>query len=308
MNESNLSLTLINAYSVENLNHVTAKIIHLHKKKNLPALQKIVRIVNDYCPMEEEKSSRLFSRLIMLFHPDKVTEYHRLIHACQHPEALNNFAYILPVLSTIDAIGDYQNNELLAPDEFEAEYGWNYHPVSDDYFMVQEEDGNVNRWYDEENPDENPYFDSEESAYDGSFLSALKRKIYGPTYIDFPVHLLEDLEEIEMAEYEIEDLDGIEFCSYVKVLDLPYNSIFDITRLEPCIHIQELYLGSNQIHYIDSIYHLNNLRVLDLSNNKVQDITPLFRLKALEFVNLIGNPVLPKDIGKLKELGVVVVY
>lgn len=308
MNESNLSSSLIDAFSVENLNHITAKIIQLHKKKNLSALQKIVRIVNDYYPMEEEKSSRLFSRLIMLFHPDKVQEYHRSILACQHPEALNNFAYILPVLSSIDAIGDSQNNELLAPDEFEAEYGWNYHPVSDDYFMVQEEETPVNRWYDEENPDENRYFDTDEMAYDGSFLSALKRKIYGPTYIDFPVHLLEDLEEIEMAEYEIEDLDGIEFCTYAKTVDLSYNSIFDITRLEQCIYIQELYLGSNQIHYIDSLCHLSDLRTIDLSNNKVQDITPLFRLKALEFANLLGNPVLLKDIAKLKEMGVVVVY
>jgi len=258
--------------------------------------------------MEEEKSSRLFSSLIMLFHPDKVQEYHRSINACQHPEALNNFAYILPVLSSIDAIGDSQNNELLDPDEFEAEYGWNYHPVSDDYFMVQEEEAPVNRWYDEENPDENRYFDTDEMAYDCSFLSALKRKIYGPTYIDFPVHLLEDLEEIEMAEYEIEDLDGIEFCTYAKTVDLSYNSIFDITRLEQCIYIQELYLGSNQIHYIDSLCHLSDLRTIDLSNNKVQDITPLFRLKALEFANLLGNPVLLKDIAKLKEMGVVVVY
>ncbi len=308
MDGSNLSSTLIGAYSVENLNHITAKIIHLHKKKNLPALQKIVRIVNDYSPMEEEKSSPLFSRLIMLFHPDKVQEYHRSILACQHPEALNNYAYIFPVLSSIDIIGDSQSNDFMAPDEFEEEYGWNYRPVSDDYFMGQEEEGPVSRWYDEENPDENRYFDSEESVYDGSFLTALKRKIYGQTYIDFPVHLLEDLEDIEMAEYEIEDLDGIEFCTYVKTLDLSYNSIFEISRLENCIYIQELYLGSNQIHYIDSIYHLVDLRILDLSNNKIQDISSLFRLKALEIVNLLGNPVLAKDIARLKDMGVLVVY
>jgi hypothetical protein len=308
MNEHSLSLTLLEAFSVENLNHITAKIIQLHKKKNLSALQKIVRIVNDYFPMEEEKSSRLFSRLIMLFHPDKVQEYHRSIKNCEHPEALNSFAYILPVLSSIDAIGGSQINDLMAPDEFEEEYGWNYHPVSDDYFMVQEEETPVNKWYDEENPDENRYFDTDEITFDSSFLSALKRKIYGPTYIDFPFHLLEDLEEIEMAEYEIEELDGIEFCTYAKTLDLSYNAILDITRLEHCIYIQELYLGSNQIHYIDSLCHLADLRTLDLSNNKVQDITPLFRLKALEFVNLLGNPVLPRDIAKLKEMGVVVVY
>ncbi|MBI9069142.1 MAG: leucine-rich repeat domain-containing protein [Salinivirgaceae bacterium] len=194
------------------------------------------------------------------------------------------------------------------PKEFEEEYGWNYQPSDDEYYIVNESDDTVNYLYDEENVDEFSYFAEGEILSENSFIASLKRKIYGPMQINFPTHLLEDLEEIEMAEYEISELDGVEFCVHAKNMDLSYNQIFDISKLEHCVFIQELYLGNNSIHYIDSLYHMPDLRILDLSNNQVEDISPILKSKSLEFANLIGNPIPVAQINMLKEMGVAVVF
>jgi hypothetical protein len=307
MEFSQLQAALLDDFSIENLNYLSTRIIRFHKKKNFEALKRVAAIVEQYYPLPEDSQSRLFSRLIVLFHPDKLQDYQGQITACKNLASLQVYAYLNPVLAKIDIINSEVSSGVLSPDEFEAAYGWNYHPTGDDYFISGEEEEPRSHWFDEENPDDSYFYTQSEGVPDGSFLTALKRKIYGPAHIDFPVHLLEDLEEIDMAEYEIEDLDGIEFCVYAKVIDLSYNLIFDITKLKACAFTQELYLASNQIHDIEVLAGLQDLRMVDLSVNKINDISPLFYLNALEFVNLLGNPVRDEQILKLKARGVVVV-
>lgn len=304
MNE--LKKQLLDAYAEENLNTISAKILELYKQKQQNALKQICKFVNDCFPFPFEANARLYSKLLMLYHPDKQKDYLQKIDIAEDVSALERYSHIIPTLKFVS--GDiHLDSGFKTPEEFEREYGWNYQAVEDDYFILREEVENTNELFDEENPSENYYFPEGEPLPEGSFLASLKRKIYGASHIEFPTHLLEDLEEIEMAEYEIDQLDGIEFCTHVKVLDLSYNQIFDITQLEHCSYIQELYLSNNQVHYIDAIFHMADLRVLDLSNNSVADITALFHLKCLEFVNLMGNPVSKSQVDRLKKSGVVVV-
>lgn len=301
-----LKTQLIEAYSPENLNHITAKILLLYKQKQHHAIKQIYKIVNDFYDFPYENNARLYSKLILLYHPDKQQEYHQNIKKITNKEQFDFYAHIFPVLQFV-------KNDILmdvpfkTPEEFEQEYGWNYQPVDDDYFFLRDNDETISYFFDEENPEDNAFFTREELLGDGSFLAALKRKIYGARYIDFPTYLLEDLEEIEMAEYDIEQLDGIEFCTYAKIVDLSYNQLFDIGNLEHCVYIQELYLANNQISQIDALYHLPDLRVLDLAQNQVVDILVLLQLKNLEFVNLLGNPVSKLQINALKNAGVTVV-
>lgn len=297
---------LLKAYSEENLNAITAKILLLYKNKHFEALKKLSRVVNHFMNFPFTDSPKLFSKLIMLYHPDKQKTYHQSIQTIQLNEDLSSYVHIIPVLELIKS--DFEGyTGFKTPEEFEQEYGWNYQSTDDDYFIVREDDETVQPLFDEENPAENYYFSENENLPEGSFLASLKRKIYGPTAMDFPTYLLEDLEEIEMAEYEIESLDGVEYCVHAKIMDLSYNQLFDITSLEHCTYIQELYLANNQIHYIDALFHIQDLRVLDLSNNQIEDVGVLYHLKCLEFVNLLGNPVPHKQIEKLKSLGIAVV-
>lgn len=304
MSNDNLKSQLIEAYSNENLNELTSSIIGFYKNKQNKALEQICNMVNKHYSFADVNDKKLFSKLVMLYHPDKITQYHDHINACQSDAELQQFTHIIPVLNNLSNFSTVAN-DLMSPKDFEAEYGWNYQSMESDYFVVREEDETVHGWFDEENDD--GFFGQVQPLPEGSFIDAVKRKLYGPIHINFPYHLLEDMEEIEMAEYEIEELTGVEHCTFVTILDLSYNNIFDITKLEHCTYIQELYLSNNNIHYIDCLYHMPDLRVLDLSNNQIEDITVLLNHKGLEFVNLLGNPVSFTQIKQLQANGVVVV-
>jgi Leucine-rich repeat (LRR) protein len=307
MTIDSLKIQLLEAYSVENLNELTSSIIDFYRNKQQRSLIQICSIINDFYFLADTTDKKLFSKLIMMYHPDKILVYRKAISDSTSSEALQYFAHILPVLGKLKQLKSLTDYEVLPPNEFEEEYGWSYMNTDDDYYLVREDDETVQGLYDEENADGFGYYGVNQELPEGSFIEAVKRKIYGPMQVNFPVHQLEDMEEIEMAEYEIEDLTGIEYCTYVAILDLSYNQIVDISALENCKFIQELYLPGNQIYYIDSLCDLTDLRVADLSNNKIEDISPLFSLKALEFVNLMGNNLPPAQINQLKANGVVVV-
>lgn len=307
MSFQQLQNKLLETYCEVNLNLLTSKIIAFNKNKQKESLEQMWKVVCDYSKLDYKKRSKYFSKLIMLFHPDKIADYHSKIKACSSEIELENYAHIIPMLSLVNNMPNNNGSGFKTPNEFEEEYGWNYTNTADDYYVVRDEDETVNHLFDEENLDDNFTFGTGPVYPEDSFIGAVKRKIYGPIQIQFPTHQLEDFEEIEMVEYDIELLDGVEYCTYVKVLDLSYNQIFDLTKLEYCIYIQELYLQNNKINYIDALGYLPDLRVLDLANNEISDISILFELKCLEFVNLLGNPVPMNQIEKLKRLGVVVV-
>lgn len=307
MSFQQLQKQLLDTYSDENLNLLTSKIIDFNKAKQKENLEQMWKLVCDYSKQDNSENSKFFAKLIMLFHPDKRADYHEQIKACKSEIELENYAYIIPMLSLVNNFSVYNNSTFKSPNEFEQEYGWNYENSAEDYYVVRGDDDTVNPLFDEENIDDNFTFGTGSVYPEDSFIGAVKRKIYGPIQIQFPTHQLEDFEEIEMVEYEIELLDGIEFCTYVKTLDLSYNQIYDVSKLEHCIYLQELYLQNNKISYIDALGFLPDLRVLDLANNQIADVSILYELKCLEFVNLLGNPVPMSQINHLKKLGVVVV-
>jgi len=140
-----------------------------------------------------------------------------------------------------------------------------------------------------------------------SFLTALKRRVYGNLNVDFPMYLLEDIEEIEMADYEIEFLDGIEACRYARVIDLSNNNLTDLAELSSLHQIERLYLSNNHVNLIDSLSNLTVLQVLDISYNDVDDLSPLFELSHLSYLNVIGNRITPWQLDRLKLKGVTIV-
>src|SRR5690554_4535003 len=62
---------LIDAYSDENLNRITSKLIDLYKNKNYSSIRNIANRLSKYVVIDEEKDAKCFSRLIMLYHPDR---------------------------------------------------------------------------------------------------------------------------------------------------------------------------------------------------------------------------------------------
>jgi Leucine-rich repeat (LRR) protein len=271
---------LIHAYRDENLNHITGKLIILYKHKNYPKIREIANKVSNYIPIDEENDAKCFSKLIMLYHPDKGDQIRKSIeehYSKNDHENLKKHAHIL-VIDDLESTGNYTIDENI---DYNPGYAWD----------VEKYDG-----YEYEEDEENIH----EEDYERSFYNLIKIREYGNVNIEFPTYYLEDFEEFEIAYSGLETLDGVEYCTHVKILDVSNNLISDIENLWELKHLEELYLANNQIGYIDSLSNLANLKILDLSGNQIDDISPLFNLEQLEYVNLIGNNISSEQIDLLR--------
>jgi len=285
---------LKDAYTEENLGLVSGRIIGLFRDRKYDALRAIQKVVNEHTPCNEEKINKVFSRLIMLYHPDRLSQnLEQLEQALQGGdfETLFSMSHILTVQNLEPE--HVLVSSVITEEDLAEEYGWDDSTDGFSYFMAEEE------------------YELEEEEDAGlerrSFLSVLKRRVYGNLNVDFPMYLLEDLEEIEMADYELEDLDGISACRYARAVDLSNNNLTDITELGELRQVERLYLSNNQIGLIDSLYNLSVLQVLDISYNDVDDISPLFELSHLSYLNVMGNRIPAWQLEKLQLQGVTIV-
>jgi len=281
------------AYTAENLGVVSGRIIGLFRDKKHHALLAIQKVVNEYTPSNEEKINKVFSRLIMLYHPDRLSQNLKQLEQAYQGgdfESLYSMSHILTVQNLEPE--HVLLSSVLTEEDLAEEFGWDEDADGYSYFMAEEE--------------------SEEEDVDSglerrSFLSVLKRRVYGNLNVDFPMYLLEDLEEIEMADYELEDLDGISACHYARAVDLSNNNLTDISELGELHQVERLYLSNNQIGLIDSLYNLSVLQVLDISFNDVDDISPLFELNYLSYLNVMGNRIPAWQLEKLQLQGITIV-
>ncbi len=280
------------AYTSENLHQISSRIIHLFREARYGALLELQKAVNEYVPCEDRKINRVFSQLIMLYHPDRLNQFLARLEKAYGEgdfEELYAMSHILTV-QHMEPEG-VAAGSILTEEDLAEEFGWD--EQADGYSYITEDD-----------PGE---YEEEFDYSDQSFLSALKRRIYGNLNVDFPMYLLEDLEEIEMADYEIESLEGIEACRFARVIDLSNNNLTDVTDLRDLPGIERLYLANNQIGLIDPLGNLTGLQVLDISYNDVDDLSPLFELEELEYLNVMGNRIPAWQLELLQKKGITVV-
>jgi Leucine-rich repeat (LRR) protein len=141
-----------------------------------------------------------------------------------------------------------------------------------------------------------------------AFYDAIKIREYGHTDIEYPSFYLEDIEEFELSSSDINDLDGVQFCTNARTIDLSNNRISDLTLLNGLTNLEELDLSDNQVGYIDGLSNLISLKSVLLSNNYIEDISPLFELRNLEYADLSGNKIDNEQMDMLRESGVTVCY
>ena len=295
MNHQDLYIKLKEAYSEQNLNYITSRLIELHKAKQLNKLVGIVNRLEGFESLNSNNFNKCFSKLIFMYHPDKGHQYRNeidILYNAGQTERLQQYSHIF-IIRDIDSIE--AENDTYVDADFAPEYVW-------------DEPTDGFEYYDDEqliNDDNNDYADYE---YDNTFFSALKLKLYGNLLVELPILYLEDIEEIEMANCDISDLAGAEYCKRVVFMNLSNNCITDISPIGGFAFLEELYLSDNEIGYVDALSNLIKLRVVDLSNNCIDDLSPLFELPNLEYVNVTGNHIPRDQIGFLKKNNVLVVH
>lgn len=289
-----LKNNILEAYSAENLNKISAILLSYYKNQQFGSLQKIADIISDFVPVEIDENGKGFSKLMLLYHPDRGefhrTEIEKLANA-NNFDALLNYSHILKLerLEEISAL-----IESFEDIDYSPVYAWDF---DSEGFTVKSETGQKLK---------NENLNTRKNKL-VTFYEAVKIRQYGHTKISFPAYYLEDINEFEMASSDINDLDGIQYCLHAVNVDLSDNFIEDLRQLENLGMIEMLNLSDNRIADIDSLEYLTNLRELNLANNRIQDISPLFSLENLEFVDLSGNKIPPASLRRLKEKGINVV-
>jgi hypothetical protein len=282
------------AYTAENLHRISSRIIDMFRDHRYDALRAVQKVVNDYTPCQEDKANRVFSRLMMLYHPDRLNRtLSEMDEAYDRGdfETLFSMSHILTVQNLKPE--EVTVSSVITDEDLAEEFGWDVQDEGYSYFYEEDE-------YDPEQESELEYTTR-------SFLVAMKQRVYGHMNVDFPVYLLEDLDEIEMADFEIESLDGISHCRYARVVDLTNNNLTDLEELGDLRQVERLYLANNHLGMIDPLSNLTVLQVLDLSYNDVDDLSPLFELSHLNYLNVMGNRVPAWQLEQLQLKGVTVV-
>ena len=286
---------LIEAYSVSNLNTISLTLINLFKSQQYTVLQKISEIISDYVNIKIADDGKGFSKLMMMYHPDRAI-YH--ISEINRLKALNDFDGLLGYshILRLERIEEITSSIKSYDDiDYSPVYEWDLDIEGFTIINVNEPPEPIHS---------KPHTDSE--GY--TFYDAIKIREYGDMDVEYPPFYLEEIEELELSSSDVNDLDGVQFCIHAKTIDVSDNRISDLSPLIGLYDLEELNLSDNQVGIIDELSYLKSLKSVLLSNNYINDISPLFELRELEYVELSGNNVDIEQINQLAETGVIVEF
>ena len=291
-NEDRLLYQQLNdAYTEANLNKISRNLIRLYTEKQYDQLKKIAAMIADWVTINIGEDKHGFSKLILLYHPDRIQYYHNELEnylTSKNRSRLQRLEHIL-VIQNIEEIAIVLDN--YEDIDYTVEYEWDADSTGFSYFSDTSSPRHSERR-------------TKVSRSNYSFYDAVRIRNYGNTTTEIPSWYFEDWDEIELMESQIDDLDGIEYCINAVTVDLSANSITDISPLFGLTSIEELNLSDNKIGYIDVLSNLLKLKSVDLSNNQIDDISPLFDLPELEFCDISGNKVPTAQVLELEELGI----
>lgn len=290
---------LRSAYSRENLNRITTWLVAAYRGGDERSVRKLFSNVRERAGLRQEREpGRIFAMLIKLYHPDKAQYYKNQIDNSEHGNSTVDLSHVLLALSTIDQCRITEQT-VTRPTEDDTE------PYMDEAGGYDESD--FDRYGEMQSDWEELEEQDEQEEYTRDFISALSTKEYGNLDIRYTKGILSSIEgAIDVSDYEIDDLAGVEYCTNITVLNLAHNRIEDLRKLEELKTLEELYLSDNEISSVAPLAGLESLKTLDLSYNQIEDITPLIQLHHLEYLNLIGNPV-PQELLKLLRPEIIVI-
>lgn len=295
MNVTDLHQKIKEAYATPNLNRITVTLIALYKEQQLGTLKQIAEMISESVNIAIDQEGRFFSKLMMLYHPDR-GDFHRneidRFAANEDHDALLGYAHILMLGRIEEIAASLSSYEDI---DYSPVYEWD---VNLEGFTVINSREPENTARQKENT---------RCKTNCSFYDAVKIRMYGKTSVDFPTYYLEDTDEFELSQSGISDLDGVQYCIHAITMDLSGNAISDISLLWGLKLLEELDLSDNHIEELDTLANLRNIKNLSLSNNPVKDISSLLGLNKLEFVDLTNTKVPVSQVRELEKAGVTVV-
>ena len=132
---------LLEAYSDDNLNRITGKLILLYKNKNYGKIRELVNRISKYALIDEENDARCFSRLMMLYHPDKGQQIRNAIeqmYLAKDAEGLKQFSHVL----LLDDMDQVQVTTVDEDVDYQPEFQWDVQSTDGFSYDGEEEDTN----------------------------------------------------------------------------------------------------------------------------------------------------------------------
>jgi Leucine-rich repeat (LRR) protein len=280
------------------LKEISVDIIQSYKEKNRDGLLFYADLLS--IDHSDINISKLFAQIIQNYHPDKTLKILKEIELFYKNNKIDELLRLKQVFIFKKIIQESPFRHDINVDE-----SYSY---SDEDFGYDEKNN-----YDDDRGRENEFEDREDHFFEDheyGFIEAINRLVFGN--LDFTINIqdLQSLEgELDLSDYEICDLKGIEYCMNINNLNLSGNNVYKIEPLSRLTQLESLFLSENNIQNIDCLSELVNLKELDISFNEVEDISVLNKLESLLYVNVLGNPI--KDTHMIKELterGVLVIY
>jgi Leucine-rich repeat (LRR) protein len=282
-------------YSEDNLTKITQRIIDAYKSKQYSYLIGISNLIDESIVKQNSNIQKLFSHLIMLYHPDRVNVY---INDLKNFSELNKpdfekYAHIIKVTENLDKIQFTQKEENIDYD-IEYEYGYDDEDIDSIIGESDFEDTNSNE---------------EKNLFEFDFISLMRYRNLGTINDELPSYYFEELEgELILPDSNLFDLSGLEKCTNIDIIDLSNNQIVDITPIAFLTQLKEINLSGNGIQDISVLDNLQNLKRIDISFNEIDDISSLFELQNFEYVNIIGNKISQRQIEIFKKKKIIFVY
>ncbi len=285
--------------TISRLKEISVVIINKFKSKDYRYLVQFAKTVG--IESANLDTNRVFAKIIQVYHPDKFTIIHKEIDSRFKD---NNFEELLRLkntylvdLKTIRSAIDYTYE-----DQEEQYYG------EEDFGYDEFDLGKYAEMYEYE--EEEQIFEDAYAVYEHNFIQAVNEHFFGNLEHSVSMTDLRNLDgELDLSDFDITDLDGLENCTNISVLNLAGNNIIKIHQLCVLSRLEALYLSENDIEDISCLDTLSKLVELDISFNHIDDISVLLELGNLKYVNILQNPVSDLSvIEKLKKKGVIVIY
>ncbi len=285
----------------DHLTAISSDIISRYRERDIRALSWYASLLD--IRFSEKDLNRLFAKIIQAYHPDKLTKILADIEARYR----GGDAQGLQLIKNAFAITGAPKSDVREKGprfEYEEEYRYDEEEEFDEEdFYGEETEGAGMESYDEEGGglEEEDILDEGPEIEEFGFIEAINKYIFGNLDFTVNLHDMANLEgELNLSDYEIVDLKGIEHCVNVTSVNISGNDIVRLSPISALAKLESLFAAENSIDSIDCLEACRYLRELDVSYNDIEDASVLLKLGNLRYVNLIGNPL--EDTSVITEL------
>ncbi len=291
-----------NDITADRLKTIAADVISRYRDKD-------VRVLSWYASRldlsaDSENISRLFSRIIQVYHPDKLKKIHKDMEESFRSGDTAGLARLQVMFILPNVWPEAAQRFVPEPKRMSMNMRTRTSVLGEEYASEISTGARISGDAKDDGDD------------DGERPQVCLDCIRPSTYIFGNLDLVLDPAdlrsldgEFDLSGCDIADLEGIENCVHIVGINLSANRIEKTGALGELTMLERLYLAENEISGIAALGNLAALRELDISFNQISDISPLLGCRGLEYVNLIGNPI--DDESPIKELerrGVMVIW